>query len=105
MSDETKSTTGSKSADAYLIEATMLLLPEAVKTQDEARLWIESNVPAIAEKASELQWALLDKLNKPGVESCVKRILSARVWGAVNRAEIARKAQAESLAALETNQP
>ncbi len=92
--------TGSKTADAYLLEAAMQLRPEEVTTLEDLQKWMTDSAPAIATKARELQDVMFCQLQKPGVLKAVTRIIGAKVWAAANKAEIDRKVQMEINAAL-----
>ncbi len=62
---------------------------------------MQTNAVAIATKASDLQWEMWNKLQKPAVMQSVRQIISARVWGEVNKREINRKVNVEIVKALE----
>lgn len=74
---------------AYLSEAACQIAQEqGFKPQDESEMgdWLNANLKPIAERASMIQWSLLNRMEPHKKE--VVQILAAKVWGQIRRQQI-----------------
>jgi hypothetical protein len=77
---KTNNTTGSKSVDAYLVQAAVEMAP-AVSSVEELRDWMNENMLTIVERASAMQSDLVNRFfASDAMQSQAKRIIGRSVW-------------------------
>jgi hypothetical protein len=84
-----------KDVKSYMILACEELAKEqnfTPKSEEDTMKWLLDNQKKICLKAQELQWDLLNKLNKPGAMEKVGRIMSTKVWVEINKRNLYKKA-------------
>ena len=78
----TNNTTGSKSVDAYLMQAAVEMAP-AVSSIEELRAWMSENMLAIVERASAMQSDFVNRFfASEAMQAQAKRIVGRSVWEA-----------------------
>ena len=77
---------------AYMVQASVELAKEQGFTpasENDAGCWMMNNREAIVNRAIEIQWNLLDRLEKnKKAKDALVTILSAQVWLAANRDKV-----------------
>lgn len=78
----TNNTAGSKSVEAYLMQAAAEMAP-AVSGVEELRAWMNENMLAIAARASAMQTDFVNRFfASEAMQAQAKRIVGRSVWGA-----------------------
>ncbi len=86
------STTTTATTAAYMIEAAVEIAKEqgfVPANENEVGCWMMNHREAIVKRAIEIQWNLLDRLEKNRkAKDALVTILSAQVWLAANRDKV-----------------